>query len=60
MGGDMPQKVRIQAALALIKNIGFLSKEDKNTLEAVLYVLAAKRTQRAGRDQGGNADDAIR
>ena len=42
MGGDMPQKVRIQAALALIKNSGFLSKEDANTLEAVLYVLAAK------------------
>lgn len=42
MGGDMPQKERIQAALALIKNSGFLSKEDANTLEAVLYVLAAK------------------
>ena len=38
----MPQKERIQAALALIKNSGFLSKEDANTLEAVLYVLAAK------------------
>ena len=42
MGGDMPQKERIQAALELIKKSGSLSKEDKNMLEAVLYVLAAK------------------
>ena len=42
MGGDMPQKERIQAALELIKKSGSLSKKDKNMLEAVLYVLAAK------------------
>ena len=38
----MPQKERIQAALELIKKSGSLSKKDKNMLEAVLYVLAAK------------------
>ena len=38
----MPQKERTQAALELIKKSGSLSKEDKNMLEAVLYVLAAK------------------
>ncbi|HJB28169.1 MAG TPA: hypothetical protein IAA06_05160 [Candidatus Blautia faecavium] len=45
MGGDMPQKERIQAALELIKNNGSICKEDKKTLEAVLYVLAAKFLQ---------------
>ena len=38
----MPQKERTQAALELIKKSGSLSKKDKNMLEAVLYVLAAK------------------
>lgn len=38
----MPQKERTQAALELIKDSDSINKKDKNILESVLYVLAAK------------------
>lgn len=38
----MPQKERTQAALELIKDSDSINKKDKNILESMLYVLAAK------------------